>query len=198
MPIYLIRHGQTVWNADERMQGQLDSPLTTLGINQAQNIGKFLKSQIKDVGSLRVISSPLGRALKTAGIICNELGIDSGTIIQDAILMEANHGIWSGLTKSNVKQKFPKEWSERKNNHWSYRFPEGESYADLSKRAAEWCKKASDFGGTTLAVTHEMMSRSIRGHYLGLDSEGTLQLSHSHSYIYALVKGKVEGHRLPK
>lgn len=179
------------------MQGQLDSPLTDLGISQAKNAGRFLRSLICDQQTLTVFSSPLGRALHTAKIVCVELGFDAGAIIQEPRLMEANHGSWSGLTRAEAKRNYPKEFYNRKKNHWNFRFPGGESYADLSKRAEAWCSKVSASRNPAIVVTHAMMSRCIRGYYLGLDREGTLQLSHPHNHIFTLEKGKIEDHRLP-
>ncbi len=180
------------------MQGQLDSPLTALGTKQARNAGKFLRSRISSDSTLNIISSPLGRALHTAEIICHELGFDMDAICHEAKLMEANHGGWSGLTKADVKRKFPQEFADRKSDRWNFRFPGGESYTDLSKRAEEWCSKGAATGIITLVVTHEMMSRCIRGHFLGLDNKSTLQLSHPHNYVYALESGNIEEYGLPE
>lgn len=69
MPIFLSRHGQTQWNLSGRLQGHLDSPLTPLGIKQAQQLA--LKAD--SLGIKRVISSDLGRAIQTAEIVASQL-----------------------------------------------------------------------------------------------------------------------------
>lgn len=197
MPIYLIRHGQTVWNVEKRMQGQLDSPLTPEGLSQAKRIGQFLKSMIQNNCVIEIISSPLGRAACTAETICNELEYDLDQITHDNHLKEADHGSWGGLTKLEAEKMFPSQSQERKANHWTYRFPGGESYADLSSRAIAWFQELNETGTIKIVVTHEMMSRCIRGHYLNLDETSTLNLSHKHDHIFVLENGKIEEIQLP-
>ncbi len=192
MTIYLVRHGQTVWNFEKRMQGQCDSPLTPSGIEQAVRIGRDLRAQLGRDGKPEVTSSPLGRAMQTAELVCRELGIEASHILQDDRLMEANHGDWSGLVKADVKQQYPRELAERRENRWNFRFPGGESYVDLARRAALWYASVRDHEGSLVVVTHEMLSRCIRGHYLGLDSAQTLQLSHPHEAVYVLANGQIE------
>lgn len=198
MPIFLIRHGQTVWNVEKRMQGQLNSPLTPDGLAQAKRIGQFLRPYIRRNDKYEIISSPLGRAMHTTEVICTELGYEPSQIIPDNDLKEANHGAWGGLTKLEVEMMFPGQFIERKNNRWTYRFPEGESYADLSNRAAAWFQKNAETEVVKIVVTHEMMSRCIRGCYLELDAMSTLQLSHPHEHIFVLENGKIKEHHLPK
>lgn len=68
--IYLLKHGETVFNIQGRYQGEPDSSLTAEGIGQVKNISKLLKMVIKDSGEWEIISSPLGRAMQSTEIIC--------------------------------------------------------------------------------------------------------------------------------
>lgn len=192
MILYLVRHGQTLWNVEKRMQGQHDSPLTETGIGQAKRVGRLLRAQIVSVENLCVVTSPLGRALQTARLICRELELDEAAIRQDDRLMEADHGDWSGLIKAEVKLQFPRELAQRRENRWDFRFPGGESYADLARRAEAWLDSLVQADVVVLAVTHEMMSRSLRAHYLGLDPEQTLQLAHAHDEVFVLQNGRID------
>src|SRR5206468_11831561 len=72
--IYLVRHGQTEFNRERRIQGHVDSPLTELGVRQARAVGWLLRDLIRDPAGWRVVSSPLGRAASTAEIVAWMLG----------------------------------------------------------------------------------------------------------------------------
>ena len=73
--IYLVRHGETEFNAERRQQGHMDSPLTALGRAQAHAVGHLLKRQVGGEDGWRIIASPLGRAQHTAQIIGEHLGL---------------------------------------------------------------------------------------------------------------------------
>jgi broad specificity phosphatase PhoE len=90
LTIYLARHGQTEWNVAGRRQGRLDSPLTNLGLKQADRNAELLSAEGIDA----VFTSPLGRAQRTASIIGSRLGL-TVTVLDD--LAEIDHGLWSGL-----------------------------------------------------------------------------------------------------
>ena len=188
--IYLVRHGQTVWNLEKRRQGQLDSPLTEAGVEQARAVGRLLRVRIESNASM--VSSPLGRALQTAELVACELGLELADIRQDPQLMEADHGAWSGLVKEQIKPNYPEQWRQRHADRWNFRFPGGESYADLALRAASWLESLESSEQPLVVVTHEMLSRCLRGHYLGLDSEQTLQLSHPHDHVFIMANGTIE------
>ncbi len=194
--IYLVRHGQTEWNQAGRLQGQNDSPLTPLGQNQAALAGRLLRRLSVGDAAPALVSSPLGRARATAEIICREAGWDSSAIRLDARLKEADYGRWEGLTKAEAKASFPAAWRVRQLDRWGKRPPGGESYADLARRAADWWLTRVDAEQPVVVVTHEMMSRVLRGCYVGLDPLGTLALDHPHESIFVLAEGRVESHPL--
>ena len=192
MIIYLVRHGQTDWNLEKRRQGQLDSPLTETGIEQARAVGRLLRARIESCADPLLVSSPLGRAMQTAELVARELGLGHGDIRPDAQLMEADHGAWSGLLKEEIKPNYPEQWRQRHQDRWNFRFPGGESYAELALRAAHWLESLETEEENLVVVTHEMFSRCLRGHYLGLDSAQTLQLSHPHDHVFIIADGTIQ------
>ena len=97
--VLLIRHGQSVWNADGRWQGQADPALTDLGRHQARHAARSL-------GVVEaIVCSDLQRASETAGIIAEELGV--GPIVLDPDLRERDAGEWSGLTRAEIERDWP-------------------------------------------------------------------------------------------
>ena len=93
---YLVRHGQTEWNVEQRIQGQLDSPLTEKGIDQA----RALAEQCIDLNISTILTSPLGRAVETAEICAERLALPT-TLVEG--FEERHFGIWQGLLVSEVK-----------------------------------------------------------------------------------------------
>ncbi len=86
LQVYLVRHGETQWNAERRIQGQSDSPLTAKGEQQAMQVA----TRAKELGITHIISSDLGRTRRTAEIIAQACGCD---IIFDSRLRELNMGV---------------------------------------------------------------------------------------------------------
>ena len=85
--IFLIRHGQTTWNRAGRLQGQADSPLTLLGTQQVEAIGKKLK-EIIETKKYCFWSSPLGRTKQTTSIICDQINFNYDDVVFDERLVE--------------------------------------------------------------------------------------------------------------
>lgn len=106
--LYLIRHGETDWNKDGRFQGCTDIPLSEEGINQAIQLKESLNIQFD-----AIYASPLSRALQTAEIICENYGTLKPIILPD--LREINFGQWEGLTITQIREQYPKEYES-----WRY------------------------------------------------------------------------------
>ncbi|HHD79976.1 MAG TPA: histidine phosphatase family protein [Epsilonproteobacteria bacterium] len=184
--IILARHGQTEWNKINRLQGWENSPLTELGKQQAKSVAKVIAKLINDSEFL-FFSSSLGRAHDPAKIISSSLA-GNYEIIVDPLLKECSYGEWSGLTSSEVKTQRPDEWNNRINDKWNYVIPGGESYSLLSKRAKRWLNTLPE-DHTILAVSHEMIGRTIRGAYLGLNTQETMALKQKNNEIIILKEG---------
>ncbi len=181
--LFLARHGQTEWNLERRLQGQLDSPLTPDGVLQAERTA----SRLGGAGILTVCSSPLGRAMHTALIIADRLGAE---VVEVPELAELHHGDMAGMTWEEIDEAFPTAREERASNRYGWAFPGGESYAQArarARRALSACGWASE--GTPLLVSHEMIGRMLRAELRGLDAVGALALRHPHGVVFELEHG---------
>lgn len=147
--VFLVRHGETEWNLEERLQGNRNSSLTRNGINQAKKAGKILKNTKFDT----VYSSPLTRAVNTAQLILGKK--NTKLIIRDG-LREIHLGPWEGKTKKETEISHPEEYI----NFWyypdRYHLKGGETYRDLQKRVVEEIQNIFDEnrGKTVLIVSH--------------------------------------------
>lgn len=183
--IYIVRHGETVWNRDRRIQGRGNSPLTQKGIEQTEAVAVLLKRDLAPQPEVELQCSTLERALQTARIIQQELNFLSMSFRASSLLVELDFGIWGGLTREEAIARFPAVQRERSRDRWHYRLPEGESYEMIFKRASRWFSLPRS-ARTTIVVTHARMSRVLRGVYLGLPPDEILTLKHPQSQIYKL------------
>jgi probable phosphoglycerate mutase len=125
--ILLIRHGETLWNEQGRMQGQQDSPLTPMGMNQARQLARRLKA----VEFTSLYSSDLGRAHQTARCIADETGHE---VIAEPGLRERNFGIFEGLTNNEIKARHPEDYELFAKRLPDFRMSGGESAAQFRER----------------------------------------------------------------
>lgn len=163
-----VRHGETDWNVEGRLQGQLDIPMNDRGRGQAARNGETLASYLAREGldPLRIhfVSSPLSRSMETMGIVRGKLGMDADWPT-DERLKEISFGSWSAKTYDELRAGGARELVRaRKNDKWGFRPPEGESYADLANRVGEWLEGLTT---DTVAVTHGGIFRVLHGHLTG-------------------------------
>lgn len=161
--LYLVRHGQTEWNRERKLQGHLDSPLTDEGIMQAFKLNERLGTVRFDA----VYSSPSPRAVTTARIVSgrHEGGI---RLIDD--LKEIHMGPWEGHKISVMSEKYPEEMACFTEAPHLYKpVGPGESYWDLLTRAVRATENILSAcpGGTALVVTHRMTLKTLLNHYSG-------------------------------
>lgn len=159
VPLIAIRHGQTDWNAEGRLQGQRDIPLNDTGRAQAKQNGRALHSLIGDGEGWTFIGSPLIRTKETMQIVRGELDLDADAFATDERLMEASFGTWEGFTMDEMKASNRPAYRARKDDRWGYVPPGGESYAMVGERVADWLDTLS---GPTVAVTHGGVLRVLR------------------------------------
>lgn len=125
--IYLVRHGETLWNLEGRIQGHRDSDLTPLGLRQAEAVAQTLKER-----KIRAIySSSLGRALKTAAILAWHLKVEMQPRRE---LWECSWGEWEGLRWLDLHEQHASAIQQREQNTYHFRPPGGESYQDAEQR----------------------------------------------------------------
>lgn len=166
--IYLVRHGQTDWNAELRLQGQFDTPLNETGRAQAARNGDVLRELVHDPGAFDFVASPLSRTRETMEIIRERMGLDPKAYRTDDQLKEIHFGEWQGFTWDELREKDTNAIAARFDDPWNTIAPgpDGESYAMLSARAVAWLDAVSR---DTLVVTHGGINRCIRGHLERLD-----------------------------
>lgn len=189
--LYIVRHGQTLWNIENRKQGHQDSPLTLKGIQQAHHIAVLLKKEISDFSHFYFVSSPLYRAHQFALILAELLDI-GGNFKLDILLKEHGFGSWEGMTQKEINTQYPDAVNERKNNHWNYVIPGGgESYEIISHRTSQFLNNHA-MHDNLIIVCHEMISNVVRGHLLQLSQESIFNLKHPQDTIYCWYDGKLK------
>jgi len=150
--ILLIRHGQTLWNEQGRMQGQRDSPLTALGLQQARQLAR----RLKQASFAALYSSDLGRAHRTARCVADETGHD---IVSDVGLRERDFGIFEGLTNDEIRERHPEEYAlfARRDPHFV--MSGGESAARFRDRCVACLETIAGrhTGETIVVVTHGLV-----------------------------------------
>ena len=127
--LWLIRHGQTDWNVLGKWQGQsADAPeLNEAG--RAQSLA--IRAQLPASNFSAIYSSDLLRARQTAELVAEPLGL---TVILESRLREINLGVWEGMLSSDIEAQYPHELTERKQNPFHTRAPQGESPSDMTER----------------------------------------------------------------
>lgn len=184
-PVYLLRHGETEWNLRGRYQGRLDSPLTVRGRDQARAMGDLLASLLEGAAAFSLVTSPLGRAVTTATILADRLGL---SFTREARLREISLGAWDGLSRAEIMQRFPAILEGATRYDWYFRAPDGESFETAAERLGSWI---TSLAAPTVAVTHGLASRILRGLHAGLDRETTLSLPVPQDGLFRLAGGVV-------
>ncbi|MBX5104371.1 histidine phosphatase family protein [Rhizobium lentis] len=182
--IYLLRHGETVWNTVGRYQGQKDSPLTPRGIRQADQMADRLSREIGGRESeFSIHVSPLGRARETAVRIRRLISLPER---EEPRLMEVTVGSWDGMTHYEIDAEYPDALKGADAFEWFFRSPDGETFDDVHQRVSKWL---SDISQPTIAVSHGLTGRIIRDVYLGLSRRHMLELPVPQEGFYCLQDG---------
>jgi len=180
--IYVLRHGETTWNAEGRMQGVLNSPLTSKGISQAERQGRLLQGQ--DLTGFQVLVSPQGRAFQTAAIALGPL-VDS--LHTDTALREIEVGSWSGLLRSELPT-FPdmEETPDGALAQYDHA-PGGEGFSGLRERCRSFLESLE---GPSVLVTHGITSRMLRALHMGRDIDALGELPGGQGVVFYLSGGE--------
>jgi broad specificity phosphatase PhoE len=163
--LVLWRHGQTVWNAERRFQGQSDSPLDETGQAQAERAARLLAALRPDL----IVSSDLSRAASTAAPLARLTGLE---VILDKDLRERHGGSWEGLTDTEIRERYPQE-------HATWTPPDGESSAVVADRVAGALQRAAAAvadqvagrDGLAVVVSHGAALRLGMSRLLGMPDE---------------------------
>lgn len=169
--LIFIRHGETDWNAEGRMQGQKDIPLNATGMEQARRNGERLKAYLEDAridpSDLDFLASPLGRTRMTMELARQEMGLVPETYCLEDRLKELTFGSWEGNTLEEIAKTAPDLVERRRADKWGFVPPDGgESYEMLSHRIGGWLKTIDR---PSVVVAHGGVFRVLRGLLEGLD-----------------------------
>jgi probable phosphoglycerate mutase len=150
--LILIRHGETAWNRERRMQGQTDTPLSDIGRAQAQALGQRMARQ----RFVALYSSDLVRARDTAAEIAKLTGHE---IISEPRLRERTFGVFEGLSYEEMTTRYPAEHARFSAREPDYAVPGGESPRQFFERSLACLEAiaAAHPGETVVAVTHGMV-----------------------------------------
>ena len=160
--IYYIRHGETAWNAEGRLQGAQDTSLNDLGRRQAAHAGGILADLFaRDRRSEQApayVASPLGRARSTMELVRGVLRLPPHDYTIDDRLREIGYGDWEGSTLSQMQARDPEVFAMRQVDKWTVSPPGGETYAEVQIRVRDWYDSvlvdtvAAAHGGTARAL----------------------------------------------
>lgn len=160
--LYLVRHGETVWNKEGRYYGHADIGLSEDGRKQAKELGIYFR-QIKFD---KVIVSPLIRAVDTAKELTDVV------LHEDERLMEQNFGLFEGKTYQELKDEFSNELTRWNEDYQNYCLPNGESFTMVRKRVEEFAQDLWKEQGRVLLVAHKGTFGHLLASLLKMPPEG--------------------------
>jgi broad specificity phosphatase PhoE len=160
--LYYIRHGETDWNVEGRLQGSHDPALNAVGRRQAAACAGILRDLVEREGcspaDFGYVASPLQRARQTAEIMRAALGLAPNGYRVDPRLREIGFGEWEGLTLREVRSRAPQALAARERDKWVFVPPGGESYAQVAVRMREWYDALD---GNTVVIAHGGTARAL-------------------------------------
>ncbi len=158
--LFLVRHGETIWNAERRYIGRTDLPLSEEGAKQARRLAQRFSTEKVEI----IFSSPLKRAIQTAEIIGKENGLKVEVLAE---LVEVDFGDWEGLTYEEIKQKFGDLIDRWLFSPSKVEIPSGEKWESVTQRVKSFLDQMSHRPEKTgLAVTHGGVIKTIVGSIL--------------------------------
>ena len=180
--LYILRHGETVWNREGRMQGHLNAPLTATGEDQARRQGAVLAT--RDLGGFAFYTSPLARAVQTAALALADLATEIRT---DDRLREIDVGAWSGQLRRDFA---PDAATEGPDGDLSvYARAPGEGLDSVAARARSFVE---GLDGPAVIVCHGIVSRFLRCAALGLPDAAWTDLPGGQGNVFHLSAGRME------
>lgn len=156
--LYFVRHGETDWNVEARLQGQRDVPLNDFGRVQAEEVGRRLRELVSHPEDLDYVASPLGRTRETMERLREAIGLHPPAYRTDERLKELTFGNWEGLTWKEVRERDPKGARARDADKWGFVPPQGESYAMLAERVAPFLESLTR---DSVVVSHGGVARVL-------------------------------------
>jgi len=193
MPVlYYIRHGETDFNAEQRLQGRQDTLLNARGRLQAKDCGELLHDLFvrdrRGAEDFVYVSSPLRRARETMEILRATLGLDPHAYNTDDRLLEISYGAWEGMTLPEIDARMPGMLVERERDKWDFAPPGGESYRELTARIAEWYAALTR---DTVVAAHGGGVRALMALFHVMPKEEATHAQIAQGVVYVFANGKM-------
>jgi broad specificity phosphatase PhoE len=167
--LYVVRHGETNWNRERRLQGHLDVPLNRIGLAQAHALARYFE----DRSLSRVLTSPLRRASVTAAILAE---LAHCPLEQAGELAEIHHGAWQGLTSDDIQAQSPDLWAQWKAQPSRTQPPGAESVSAVWERVDRLLQRLPRDEDLCL-VTHGVVSQALVARLMGLDPDAIFTIT---------------------
>ena len=193
MPVlYYVRHGETDFNSQGRLQGRRDTVLNTDGRRQAAECGVLLGDLfVRDhrrAQDFKYVSSPLKRARETMEIVRAMLGLEAHNYEVDARLIEIAYGEWEGLTLHEIETRNASVLSARERDKWDFAPPGGESYRELADRIGNWYRPLT---ADTVVAAHGGGVRALMAILNIVPEEQATHAQIEQGVVYVFADGKM-------
>jgi probable phosphoglycerate mutase len=189
--LFLVRHGETAWNAELRLQGQADTEMTARGRAQARRNGRRLGVLIDDPEAFQFVASPLWRARETMELIRVAMLLPAAGYDLEPRLMELHFGDWQGFTLDEIEARAPGSTAARLRDKWEF-LPPGagaESYGMLLERVRPWFEGLTK---PTVAVAHGGVVRAVFRMAAGLPADEAAALEICQDRVLRVEGAKLE------
>jgi len=188
--LYYVRHGETDWNVEGRLQGRHDVALNGRGRAQAAHCGEVLHDLfVRDgitAGAFDYLCSPLGRARETMELLRVALALPPKAYRVEPQLTEISFGEWEGYTLAELRNRDPQRTAAREHDKWRFVAPGGESYEAVSHRMRDWYEKVER---DAVVVAHGGTARGLMA-YLGLAQPAAAPLVDIAQGVVYVFRGK--------
>jgi probable phosphoglycerate mutase len=187
--IHLIRHGETAWNAEGRIQGHADNPLNALGRSQALG----LREALAHLEPVRVYASTSLRARETAELAFGHLGVE---FVPMEYLREIYLADWEGFLYQEIEQTHPDDVHAFRQAPHRFDYPGAETFAQLQARgllALEEIMAREHGGGDVVVVSHGAMIRTLLSHYLDRPLSRLWEPPRMHNCAHSILQVRADG-----
>ena len=190
--LYYVRHGETDFNSQGRLQGRRDTVLNAHGRRQAAECGLLLGDLfVRDrrrTQDFKYVSSPLKRARETMEIVRATLGLEAHDYQVDARLIEIAYGEWEGLTLHEIETRNASVLSVRERDKWDFAPPGGESYRELADRIGNWYRPLT---ADTVVAAHGGGVRALMAILNIVPEEQATHAQIEQGVVYVFADGKM-------
>ncbi|MEJ2367810.1 MAG: histidine phosphatase family protein [Acidobacteriota bacterium] len=187
--LYLVRHGETAWNSENRIQGSVDVPLSEKGLRQARALGDYLAEGAHGID--RIYTSDLSRSFETGRVVARRLGLPEPHC--SPLLRETHCGEWEGRRIDDLREKEPGtywNWID----HADVPCPGGESILQVRDRVARFFFEENGLNDapTVLIVGHGLLNRMVLSVLLHIDAQTSRFFSQDNTAVNVFEWGRMK------